>query len=85
MIGKLYGIVIIERTTWEMNNVALGGVGGVPTRFFSMRIIVEEYMEKSKNLYVVFMDLEKMYDRGLEGNVGGHETIWSALSPGGGK
>ena len=55
-------------------------------QILSLKIRAEKYMEIRKSLYFVFMNLEKAYDRLKRNpcNVDDPETVWSALSSGGG-
>ena len=67
--GKLYGRVIIERViecTEEQLSEEQGGFRrgrGCVDQVFALRSIVEKYLEKKREVYVAFMDLEKAYDR----------------------
>ena len=49
-------------TEWEKTSVSFGGEEGVWIRC-AIKQLMEKYCEKNKNLYLVFMDLEKAYYR----------------------
>ena len=42
---------------------AFGYGRGCVDQIFNLRMIVEKYLEKGRQVYVVFVDLEKAYDR----------------------
>ncbi len=46
---------------------------GCKDQIFAMKILVEEYLGKDKNLYAAFKDLEKAYDRV------DREALWNVL------
>ncbi len=48
---------------WLTNKEVFGRVEDVWTKFFAIKILVEKCLEKDRKLFVVFMDLEKAYDR----------------------
>ena len=59
---------IIEARLREITNIADNQFGfrpGKSTRetIFALRMLQEKYKEKNKELHVVFVDLEKAYDR----------------------
>ena len=43
--------------------MVLGEVEDVQIRFLIVRQICEKYLEKGKDVYFAFLDLEKAYDR----------------------
>ena len=68
-MGKLYGRVLIERAkelTGDFIGEEQGGFRqgrGCIDQAFTLRLIAERYLEKRRDLFVCFMDLEKAYDR----------------------
>ena len=59
---------IIEARLSEITKIADNHFGFGPGKsttepIFALRMLQEKYREKSKELYVVFVDLEKAYDR----------------------
>ena len=46
-------------------------------QIFCLRNVVEKYLEKNKEVFVAYMDLEKAYDRINREGVGLSESIWS--------
>ena len=69
VVGKLYGRIVIGRVK-QITEMSIGeeqggfreGRGCVD-QVFTLRMIVEKFREKKKDLYMCFMDLEKAYDR----------------------
>ena len=57
--------------------MGLGEVEDVQIRFFIVRQICEKYLGKGKDVYFVFLDLEKAYDRVDRCNVECFEIIWN--------
>ena len=77
--GKVYGRVLIERvgkrTDGQLGEEQCGfrrGRGCVD-QIFTVKNVCEKYLEKGKELYVAFMDLEKAYDR-ID-----REALWKVL------
>ncbi len=67
--GKIYGRILNERMM-KITDMSVGDeqggfgkVGDVKIRFFSVKILVEKYLEKDRKMFAVFMDLEKAYHR----------------------
>jgi hypothetical protein len=67
-LGKVYGRVLIERVT-EITEVLIrdeqGGFRkgrGCVDQVFALKCVCEKYLEKQKEVFVAFMDLEKAYD-----------------------
>ena len=59
---------IIEARPREITNIADNQFGFRPGKsttepIFALRMLQEKYREKNKELHVVFVDLEKAYDR----------------------
>ena len=69
VVGKIYGRVLIER----VKAITEGQIGeeqggfregrGCVDQVFTLRMLMEKFGEKKRDLYVCFMDLEKVYDR----------------------
>ena len=53
----------ILRTIVELGNIQFGFRRGRST-VFALKILQEKYKEKQKDLHMIFVDLEKAYDRG---------------------
>ena len=75
--GKIYGRVLIIRvidSTKEQVAQEQGGFKsgrGCTDQIFVLKQMVEKYREKRKEMHVVFMDLEKVYDKVCR------EALWS--------
>ena len=69
VVGKLYGRILIERVREGTENVIGEEQGGFRRgrgcvdQVFAMRQVCEKYLDKGKDVYWAFMDLEKAYDR----------------------
>ena len=78
--GKVFGRVIMDRvkeaTEYLVSEEQCGfrGGRGCIDQIFSVRQVVEKYLEKDRKLYIAFMDLEKAYDRVDRG------ALWEVLS-----
>ena len=77
--GKVYGRVVINRvikdTESQIGEEQCGfrkGRGCVD-QIFAVKNLCEKYLEKEKELYIAFMDLEKAYDRV------DREALWKVL------
>ena len=55
-----------KREIVELGNIQLGFRKGMSTTepIFALRILQEKYHERKKDLHMLFVDLEKAYDRG---------------------
>ena len=69
VVGKVYGMVLINRIRDKTENVIAGVQGGFrrgrgcTDQIFIVRQICEKYLGKGKGIYFAFLDLEKAYDR----------------------
>ena len=69
VVGKVYGRVFINRIRDKTENVIVEVQGGFrrgrgcTDQIFIVRQICEKYLGKGKDVYFVFLDLEKAYDR----------------------
>ena len=69
IVGKLYGRVLIQRvnagTECAIGEEQYGFRQGreCTDQVFAVRQVCEKYLAKRKDLFWVFMDLEKAYDR----------------------
>ena len=77
--GKLYGRVLIERvkacTEHQIGEEQCGfrSGRGCVDQVFALKNVCEKYLDKQRDLYVAFMDLEKAYDRV------DREALWKVL------
>ncbi len=67
--GKIYGRILNERMM-EITDKSVGDEQegfqkgrGCINQIFAVKILVEKYLEKNRNLFAAFMDLEKTCDR----------------------
>ena len=80
VVGKVYGKVIIERIReWTEHKVGEEQSGfragrGCMDQVFAVRQIVEKMLDKHKDVYFAFMDLEKAYDK-ID-----RDALWKVLS-----
>ena len=51
--GQQYGFMLGKSTMFEM-----------PDAMFALRMLMEKYREPQNDLHCVFVDLERVYDRG---------------------
>ena len=79
VVGKVYGRVLIKRARErqdkfisEMQGAFRRGRGCVD-QVFVVRQVCEKYLEKGKDVFWAFMDLEKAYDRV------DREAMWDVL------
>ena len=69
LVGKVYGRVLINRIRDKTENVIAEVQSGFrrgrgcTDQIFIVRQICEKYLEKGKDVYFAFLDLEKVYDR----------------------
>nr|XP_053651035.1 protein cycle-like isoform X4 [Cherax quadricarinatus] len=74
--GKVYGRVIIERIKSKTEKRIADEQGGFRKgrgcvdQVFTVKHISEQYLDKAKEVFVAFMDLEKAYDRVDRGQCG---------------
>ena len=79
LVGKVYGRVLINRIRDKMENVIVKVQSGFrrgrgcTDQIFIVRQICEKYLEKGKDVYFAFLDLEKAYDRV------DRDAIWNVL------
>jgi hypothetical protein len=79
VVGKVYGRVLIERIRRETESVigeeqcGFRSGRGCVDQVFAVRQVVEKYLEKGKDVFWAFMDLEKAYDR-ID-----REALWKVL------
>ena len=79
VVGKVYGMVLIDRITDKTENVIAEVQSGFrrgrgcTDQIFIVRQICEKYLGKGKDVYFAFLDLEKAYDR-VE-----RDAMWNVL------
>ena len=79
VVGKVYGRVLIERIRGGTDGVVGEEQSGLRSgrlcvdQVFAVRQVCEKYLEKGKDVFWAFMDLEKAYDR-LD-----KEVMWKVL------